>query len=37
MPAYRPLRTARCVAVAVAINAHVNDDAHVEIKLGERP
>jgi hypothetical protein len=37
MPAYRPLRTARCVAVAVAVNAHVKDDAHVDVKLAERP
>jgi hypothetical protein len=35
MPAYRPLRTA--VAVAVAVHAHVNDDAHVDVKVGERP
>jgi hypothetical protein len=40
MPAYRPLGQSVAelfVAVAVAVNAHVNDNAHVDAKVGERP
>jgi hypothetical protein len=38
MPAYRPLgQSVAELFVAVAVNAHVNDNAHVDAEVGERP